>query len=281
MNSYMSSPLNLKDITSLTDLGASLRKFKQGVLQLISEINTQINKDSVWVQEKALNCQRQVEKSQREVEQSKMALYRCQRSGSRDQDGHYQPPNCCAEEEALVKAEAYLKEWQTKLQIAQKWRSQIEQQVTEFNKEERRLSNLATEETGKALQDLGRLIAGYQAVETSAIQVSTRFSGDVPHSTGFDFVNIDQQLLRTEGTHGTLYQKAKKEFFLRSLDDPDVKDSIKGWIRQEIRQSGLNGTWRNPPGFDVGHRIAGIDRPENFHWENSDMNRSRGGKQRR
>jgi hypothetical protein len=277
----MSNSLNLKDINALIVFGASLRKFKQGVLQFIFEINTQISKDTEWIQEKVLNCQREVERSQREVEHAKMALYRCQRSGSRDQDGHYQPPNCCSEEKALARAEAYLKDWLTKLQIAQKWRSQIEQQVAEFGKEERRLSNLATEDVGKALQDLGRLISSYQAVEASAMQVSTRYSGDVPHSTGFDFNNIDQQLLRTEGTHGALYQKAKKEFFLQSLDDPDVKDSIKGWIRQEIRQSGLNGNWRNPPGFDVGHRIAGIDRPENFHWENSDMNRSRGGKQHR
>lgn len=277
----MSNSLNLKDVNSLIDLGASLRKFKQGILQLISEIQTQICKDSEWIQDKVINCQREVERSQREVEHAKMDLNRCQRSGSRDRDGRYQPPNCSAEEAALAKAEAYLKEWQTKLQIAQKWRSQIEQQVTEFSKEERRLSNLATEETGKALQDLGRLIAGYQAVEASALHVSTSFSGDIPYTTGFDFVNINQQLLRSEGSHGALYKKAKKEFFLRSLDDPEVKKSITGWIKQEIRQSGLNGAWRNPPGFDVGHRIAGLDRPENFHWENSDMNRSRGGKQHR
>jgi hypothetical protein len=277
----MGNVINVEDINALIDLGASLRKFKQGILQVISDIQSNVNKESEWILGRVIVCQKEVDRSKRAVESAKTNLYGCQRSGSRDRDGRYHPPNCRAEETALANAEVCLEEWQGKLQIAQKWRSQIEQQSTEFIKEERRLSRLVTEDIGKALQELGRLIAGYQAIENSAIRISPRFSGDIPHTTGFDFKNIDPQFLKTEGTHGALYQKAKREFFLSSLDDPDVKDSIKGWIRQEIRRSGLNSTWRNPPGFDVGHRIAGIDRPENFHWENSDMNRSRGGKQHR
>ena len=277
----MSNTLDIKEINSLVDIGSSLRKFKQEIIKIISEIQSQINKELEWVQDKVVTSQREVERYKKAVENAKLALNRCQQSGTRDRDGRYQPPNCSSEEVTLAKVESCLREWSQKLQIAQKWRSKIEQHSAEFGKAERRLSRLATDDTGKALQELGRLIAGYQAVESSALQISDRFYGNIPHTTGFDFENIDSTLLKAEGTHGALYERAKKEFFLRSLDNPDVKDFIKGWIRQEIRRSGLHGTWRNPPGFDVGHKVVGIDCPENFHWENSDMNRSRGAKQHR
>ena len=82
-------------------------------------------------------------------------------------------------------------------------------------------------------------------------------------------------------THGSDYQRARKEFMRSSLDDPNVAGRIKGWVKNEMRDKGESGYWRSPPGFDVGHREPGINSPDNFRWENSDMNRSRGGKHHR
>lgn len=84
-----------------------------------------------------------------------------------------------------------------------------------------------------------------------------------------------------EGVHGYRYQKARKEFMIRSLSDPSVGKHIKGWIAQEIRRSGKSGYWKSPPGYDVGHRTPGIDKASNLRWENSSMNRSRGAKHKR
>lgn len=84
-----------------------------------------------------------------------------------------------------------------------------------------------------------------------------------------------------EGTHGYPYQKARKEFMRTSLSDSDIAKHIKGWIQQEINRVGKSRYWRSPPGYDVGHKTAGIDQPENFHWENSGMNRSKGAKFKR
>jgi hypothetical protein len=86
---------------------------------------------------------------------------------------------------------------------------------------------------------------------------------------------------RKEGEHSTPYKRARKEFMRRSLNDPNVASRIKEWIRQEIATRGEDGYWRSPPGFDVGHIIPGLDAPENFRWENADMNRSRGAKSHR
>lgn len=85
----------------------------------------------------------------------------------------------------------------------------------------------------------------------------------------------------TEGTHGYPYQKARKEFMYESLVDSNVAKHIKGWIRQEVNRVGNSGYWRSPPGYDVGHKVAGIDHAENLQWENSGMNRSKGAKFKR
>ena len=49
---------------------------------------------------------------------------------------------------------------------------------------------------------------------------------------------------------------------------------IRGWLKNEQRTRGNNARlWRNPKGLDSGHDSQG-----NLRWENSDMNRYRGGK---
>jgi hypothetical protein len=68
---------------------------------------------------------------------------------------------------------------------------------------------------------------------------------------------------------------------LASLSDPNVAKHIKGWIQQEVNRVGNSGYWRSPPGYDVGHKTTGIDQPDNFQWENSGMNRSKGAKFKR
>ena len=82
----------------------------------------------------------------------------------------------------------------------------------------------------------------------------------------------------TKSTHDNTYKTARKEFMRNSLDDPNVAAHIKGWVRQEIRSRGESGYWRSPPGYDVGHHVQGINSSDNFRWENSSMNRSRGGR---
>lgn len=77
--------------------------------------------------------------------------------------------------------------------------------------------------------------------------------------------------------HGYEYQVARKEFMENSLSDFNTPSFIKGWIQQEMNQRGDGGYWRSPPGFDVGHRIPGLDDAGNFRWEEAAMNRSRGG----
>jgi hypothetical protein len=84
-----------------------------------------------------------------------------------------------------------------------------------------------------------------------------------------------------EGTHGYPYQVARKKFMVRSMADHKTGKDIKGWIKQEANRVGKSGYWRSPPGYDVGHKKPGIDRPSNFQWELSSMNQRKGGKYKR
>ena len=104
--------------------------------------------------------------------------------------------------------------------------------------------------------------------------------GQIISSLLFSFVEALVPV--SSNTHGSDYQRARKEFMRNSLNDSSmVAGHIQGWIKQEINSRGELGYWRSPPGYDVGHNTPGLNSPENFRWENSDMNRSRGGKYKR
>lgn len=77
------------------------------------------------------------------------------------------------------------------------------------------------------------------------------------------------------GTHGSRYQKARREWFRRGADGElwgTEGRQLQGWMRQEVHRGGY---YRSPPYYDTGHRLAGIDIPENFRWEDRDVNRLR------
>ncbi|MBD2152538.1 hypothetical protein H6F44_20800 [Pseudanabaena sp. FACHB-1277] len=70
------------------------------------------------------------------------------------------------------------------------------------------------------------------------------------------------------------FQTGKAVLKRNSINDPKTPRHIRGWLKNEQRTRGDNARkWRNPKGYDVGHDSQG-----NLRWENSNMNRSRGGK---
>ncbi len=156
--------------------------------------------------------------------------------------------NCNAEVAAVREA-------QEALEKVRRLSSRLERAVAEYDSPANRLRQILDGKINKAKSDLSRSFQKYQ-----------------------DYLSY---MTSKEGTHGYPYQKARKAFMRDSLSNPKVGKDIKGWIRQEINRVGMSGYWRSPPGYDVGHKKAGIDRPENFQWEYSSMNRSKGAKFKR
>ncbi|MBD1933065.1 MULTISPECIES: hypothetical protein [Cyanophyceae] len=72
---------------------------------------------------------------------------------------------------------------------------------------------------------------------------------------------------------------AKVEMWRRVANDPKINRSIRGYIRNQLRQRGSR--MRNPPGYDAGHKIPGVHTPGNLRPELASMNRARPGIARR
>lgn len=72
---------------------------------------------------------------------------------------------------------------------------------------------------------------------------------------------------------------AKVEMWRRVGNDPKISRSIRGYIRNQLRQRGSR--MKNPPGYDAGHIIPGVHTPENLRPELASMNRARPGIARR
>lgn len=107
----------------------------------------------------------------------------------------------------------------------------------------------------------------------------------------FDTTSTLIDLTPKIGKHGYVYQKARQQFLHSRVNDPNEPRHVRGWVQQELnrlnsRQSALEAGARPPggsnrirgvPGYDVGHRIPGIDLPDNFRLEHPSTNRARPG----
>jgi hypothetical protein len=95
---------------------------------------------------------------------------------------------------------------------------------------------------------------------------------------------------------------AKREMWLRVLNDPMQPTYLRGWVRQELNRlerirvarregkpyttaegkehigpGGSKSRMKTHPSYDAGHKTPGVHDPDNLHPENRDMNRARPG----
>lgn len=272
----MSDRLSLKDISALPDFGGKIKDLQSQALDCITANRRILAGELEWLEEKVTYASRKMDEAQAWVDAARAALEACERSGEYDEDGHYRPPDCSSERAELRAAEAELALWTDRYHQARSFQRRFEQEAEEYRRQESSLYQQVTAGTDEALRELGRLTNGYQQTAEAARNVSSGHHVVIPAAIPFDPGSLSSSALSRQGTHGTMFEKAKRSFFVRSLYHPNVPRHIKGWITQEIRRAGFRGRWRNPPGHDVGHITPGIDHPDNFRWETSDMNRSAG-----
>lgn len=74
------------------------------------------------------------------------------------------------------------------------------------------------------------------------------------------------------------FPKAKALFKEKLANDPKINSSIRGYLKNQYKQKGSWYKVKNPPGYDVGHRVRGVHNPKQFKLELSRDNRSRGAK---
>ncbi len=245
-----------------------------------------------------------------ELSSTKAALATAQNTLIEDQDGNRIEPDCSAQKQAVAQAEVRLAEL----------RNVYDQFSTSAERFQVRASGLLHDverHIPAATYYLREREAALQAFErpsgelpTSSPDTSKRaappITTDRPHSglsasdraaitdTSLFLVNTLTSLFG--GNHGSGYQKAHQIFLGSLVDNANQPSEVRGWIRQELNRlaqfqaaqaagrlppGGNKSRIRNPPGMDVGHRIAGLDSPENFRLEMASMNRARPGIARR
>jgi len=132
-------------------------------------VREQIRQTQEWLDERVEHWQRAVERAARAVQQAEAALEECEASESSDRDGHYGWPGCRREMDALERAEDHLRVCRENLHTAQAWRSRVQQSVAAYDREARRLDQVAGSYTERARAELASLHDRYEAVRQSQV----------------------------------------------------------------------------------------------------------------
>jgi hypothetical protein len=232
---------------------------------------------------------------QQDLDRALGELRDCQRQIIVDRDGYRVEPNCSEEEREVQALRARVEEVQHKLYQLRYLTDILETAKRDYYAEVQRMRSLFEHTIPKArdfIQERREALENFERWGGGGSLFSS-FHGGV-----FDTVKTVATLADLTpkfGKHGYAYQKARQQFLRSRINDPNEPRHVRGWIQQELnrldaRQSALQAGLRPPgggnrirgvPGYDVGHRIPGIDLPDNFRLEDSSVNRARPGIVRR
>ena len=174
----MSIQANIRDIQILGDLKTAFGRFGEDVLQVLAALEKQFEEIQERLEERQHHWRRQVDEAEDQVHAARRALRDCENSGYRDEEGDYQEPDCGWAEEGVSDAERHLAAYEENLETVKQWRHRIEGQITDFEGDMHRLSNLASSRTSSVqtflankIEILGRYIGGSSAgVGISSLQ---------------------------------------------------------------------------------------------------------------
>jgi hypothetical protein len=150
--------LSIKNTEVLRNFQIDLKSFAQKSQNSLDSIQMGLQRTLEWIDERVEHWRSEVEYTEEQVEDAKYNLERCQSNGDDSYiDSSY-------EEEALGDAEYKLAECSQNLEIAQKWRLELENAVEEFYKRISPFHNLITHQTEKAETFLANKFEKYSAV---------------------------------------------------------------------------------------------------------------------
>jgi len=270
--------IDIKNIRILIDFGSAIKSFKKDGLESLASIDHELSETIDWINKRVIYWQNKTTQARLHTEKIR-AQIKIQLQQKRDKGDSSQSANLTSQKNSLEEALRQQKYYEDKLHKAIVWRDRLTKAINEFVKEENRYKNVLYHHTQNALIRLGIIISKYQAIYHYSLE--THSPDRLVSYSEFDRKNLSKNILATEGQHGAMFEMAKKAFKLQSIEDPNAPRYIKGWLLQEKNNFSRFGYIRNPPGFQVGHRIKGVDDPKKFGWENADMNQFRGGKYKR
>ncbi|HIP71081.1 MAG TPA: hypothetical protein EYH05_06765 [Anaerolineae bacterium] len=253
----------LFEVYALSDLREALRKVNDEIQVFLHEAGQAIRSEESRL--------RQIEqKRTQEAVRCRAAYERCR--SYRDEDGY--PPPCTAELYVLEKAEQALQEVRDQINHFSDQTDTYRYKETQFQQ------NMETNIADARAFLNTRIQEGTKYLETFAATLSDaeaeRFLRQVPGT----------------GTHGSRYRRARQAYFeqVAGGEHSNVPRYLQGWARQEVNRG--SNYYRSPFGryrgnselgisrgtttsYEVGHRIAMLDIPENLYFQGWDLNRNR------
>ena len=155
----MSPGANVRAIHALEDLRAAWVRFGAEAEDALRVMEQETRRTQEFLVEAETRWKREVQRREEIARRAASALARCRASGSRDREGRYYPPDCRAEEHALLRAKRDLAEAQAKQRAVREWIRLVQQTAEEYQKQARRLAGLLNEELPKATGQLARKVA--------------------------------------------------------------------------------------------------------------------------
>ncbi len=164
----MNTGANVHAIHVLEDLRSALVRFRTESQDALRVIEQETRRTLEFLAEAEARWKGEVQRREEVVRRAASALARCQASGYCDQEGRYHPPDCRAQEQALLRAKRDLAEAQAKLRAVREWIRLVQQTAEEYRKEARRLAGLLNEDLPKATGQLARKVAILQIYTDTA-----------------------------------------------------------------------------------------------------------------
>lgn len=224
------------ELYSLSNMNTALRRLDSRGREAVQRSQRAI------AQEKS-RLQRVERHRMRDLSQCEAALRRCY--SEVDEDGRR--PSCAAQLQAVREAEAALRE--------------VREQIARFDSQVSDYSHQA----GQFRQSMDGTICPGRAYLEKHIDTALWYLRG--HSS---------EISRPDaGTHGSLYQRARRERALRDAHGELSSNAphLEGHFNQ-IR-SNPSGYLPSPGGYHASHRVAGIDIPENLTWLPGEVNQRR------
>jgi hypothetical protein len=165
----MSSQADVHSIDALKDFRVALALFAEDTLAALGAVDMEVKRTSQWLQhDRRAYWQEQIKRRREAVSSAKAEVFRRQLAKTADYT-----PAMSEQKELLRKAEAGLRDAETRAALVKKWEPAFQQAVLEFHASTRRIKDLAAGDVPRAVALLERMVGALEAYVRVAVPTSS------------------------------------------------------------------------------------------------------------
>ncbi len=159
----MSDAASVRSVEALRVFQSTLRQTASSSADAVRGAESAAGAALHDLNERLRECERARQQAVRELEVATTAFVSCLRSGTHDDEGHYHPPNCSAEERVVDTCQHRVREAEQQVARVKSWVSKVEGEVQAFRSQAQRLRNFADIELRRADMLLAGKVADLEA----------------------------------------------------------------------------------------------------------------------